>query len=133
MRPENFENYSSDLRAEGARTLPWPRQRLPWTRSGNSFRSLKARYGSMTLASPTRQAGASWSGPSSPDLEIIAELQRRFAPLSREQSRRHIPWSFAYLFFSAVREEAITGRLVRGVISLKNGHDLALCGPADEN
>jgi hypothetical protein len=25
------------------------------------------------------------------DLEIIAELQRRFAPLSREQSRRHSP------------------------------------------
>jgi hypothetical protein len=25
------------------------------------------------------------------DLEVIAELQRRFAPLRREQSRRHSP------------------------------------------
>ena len=53
---EAEENYSSDLRPDADRTMSWPRQRLPWTRSGSSFRSLKARYGSTTPAIPARRA-----------------------------------------------------------------------------
>ena len=92
MRPENFENYSSDLRPEVDRTILF-RGNDCHGRDQEAYLQFESAYGSTNSCHPyaTGKWRADLVGHRKWDVEIIAELQRRFAPLSREQSSHHIP------------------------------------------